>query len=243
MPLTVLLPETLSALEDVTVQVELPDLAQRDPAARVWTRVIDSHYRLWWESDLTRTGTTTYSAATPLHLPLASDPGDWLLTVFVQSTAPVSGVHSLRFRPEPVALRDLAGQLREGVTVLIPWVFITAQAEGDQTAGGRVWKGAAGEVGLWWVPGPAEALTQDTAQMMAEATHPTGESVQLVAAEAIEWKGLPAYRFSERWSEGSAEAVVVQGSDRWLYLLRVRGLDGQALPPLLLDIQGTFEVE
>jgi len=79
--------------------------------------------------------------------------------------------------------------------------------------------------------------------VLVEATLPASDGVELLGVEPVEWAGLPAFRFVERWPEGSAEALVVQGPDRWLYLLRVRGLRGETIPPLLWDIQASFRLE
>jgi len=242
-PLTVNFPVSVSALNEVAVAVELPGLAERDPAARVWARVTDPNYRLWWESDLEPAGEGRYTAPSPLHLPLVSPPGEWRLMVFVEAATPVEGEQTVRFRPDPVTLWDLEGQVREGVTLRVPKAFDAAWVEGDGVAGGRVWARAGEEVGLWWIPGPTEPLTQDTARMVVEATHPPEGSVEVLEVEPVEWAGLPGFRFDEQWPEGPAEALVVQGPDRWLYLLRVRAVGEGALSPLLLDIQASLQVE
>jgi hypothetical protein len=36
--------------------------------------------------------------------------------------------------------------------------------------------------------------------------------------------------------------LILQGDDHWLYILRIRALDGSAIPPLLWDIQAGFRV-
>lgn len=242
-PLTIYWPATASALEEVTLQVDLPGLAERDPAARVRARVTDPRHQVWWESDMDPAGERTYTAPIPLHLPLEPPEGEWRLTVFIYTAVAVNGGRTIVFRPAPVPRRDLSGQVREGITLHVPQPFAAVKAEGDEIAGGRAWIGSGGEVGLWWTPGPAEPLVQDTAQVLVEATHPTSGPAEVVEIEPVEWNGLPAFRFSERWPEGPAEALVVQGPDRWLYLLRVRALDGEVIPPLLMDILATLRLE
>lgn len=180
-----------------------------------------------------------YIAPEPLHLPLVSPPGEWELRVAFQTTATITGERMIRFQPEPVPLRDLAG-VREGVYLPIPQSFSAVRAEGDQLAGWRTWIGAGGEVSLGWTPGPAEPLSQDTALMLVEAARSSGGTVELKSVESLRWAGLPAFRFVEQWSEGLAETVVVQGSDRWLYLLRIRMLNGEPIPPLLREIADAF---
>lgn len=236
-------PADASALEDITLEVQLPELVERDPDASVRARILDPAGQVWWESDLAAAEGGIYRAVEPLHLPLEPLPGDWRLTVFIDAAVPVNGARTILFRPDPVPLRDLSGQVRPGIGLVVPRPFAVVRYEGDEVAGARVWTRGAAEVGLWWVPGPAERLTQDTAQMLVDATTPTDAPVELAAVEAIEWHDLPGFRFRERWTDGPAEALVVQGPDRWLVLLRVRALDGGPVPALLLDIQASFRME
>ena len=236
-------PADASALEDITLEVQLPELAERDPDASVRARILDPAGDVWWESGLAAAEDGTYRAVEPLHLPLETPPGDWRLTIFIDAAVPVNGARTILFRPDPVPLRDLGGQVRPGISLLIPRPFAVVRYEGDEVAGARVWTRGAAEVGLWWVPGPAERLTQDTAQMLVDTTIPTEAPVELLAVEAVEWHDLAGFRFSERWPDGPAEALVVQGPDRWLVLLRVRALDGGPVPALLWDIQASFRVE
>jgi hypothetical protein len=65
--------------------------------------------------------------------------------------------------------------------------------------------------------------------------------------EEREWQDRVAVLFHEDWPTdrpgadgGPAEALVVQGSDYWLYVLRVRTLGGEAIPPLLRQVWETF---
>jgi hypothetical protein len=242
-PLTIHWPEAASALEAVTAQVELPHLEERDPAARVRAVVSDPLRRFWWRSDLEPVGDGFYAASLPLYLPLEPLPGDWRLIVIVSTAAKVSGETMLRFRPAAVPLHDLGDQIPAGVTLHVPQALPVVRAEGDQVAGSLVWAEAGGEVGLWWVPGPDEPLSQDTAQVMVEATYPGDDAVEVVNFEPTEWHERPAFHLLERWPEGPAEVLVLQGPDRWLYLLRVRALDGEMISPLLWDIQATLRVE
>jgi hypothetical protein len=78
---------------------------------------------------------------------------------------------------------------------------------------------------------------------MVEATFPESGGVEVVGVETAEWSGLTGYRFEERWPEGPAETLVLQGPDLWLYLLRVRSLAGPDISPLLRDIQASFTVQ
>jgi len=239
-PIAIRWPARVSALEDIVLRVDLPGLAERDPKARVWAQVSDPLYRLWWMSNLEPAEGGTYLAVKPLHLPLKPPPGEWRLRVSLLTTAPVSGERTLRFTPEPVPLRDLSTEVRPGIEIQIPRAFAATWAGGDDVSGGRVWTGAGGEVGLWWIPGPAEPLSEDTARMLVEVT--LGEGAEVLAAEPVEWAGLPGFRFQERWPQGPGEALVVQGKDHWLVLLRVRALNGEQIPPLLEEIRAGFRV-
>jgi len=241
-PLTIGWPAQPSALEDITLRVELPGLAQRDPQARVRARVRDPDWQLWWEADLTAQGEGTYLAAHPLHLPLQPAPGDWWLILFVETDAAIGGTQTMRFQPHPVPAQTLGEQVPPAVTLHIPQTFRRGESQGDAVAGTQQWTGAAGEVGLWWVPGPDEPLTEDTARVVADATCPSDAGPQLIELEAAEWKGHTAYHFREQWPEGPAETLVVQGTDRWLYVLCIRALEEQTIPSLLQDIQASFEL-
>lgn len=243
-PLTVRFPETVSALEGVTVTVELPGLAERDPQARVWAQVLPPGSREpVWESPLEPAGGGTYVSSRPVYFPLEPVPGDWRLFVDVQSTVPVRGGRWLRFRQEPLPLWDLTGQVPGEVYLPVPQPFALVRQEGDRVAGGRVWQRGGERIELWWAPGPAKALTQDTAQMLEEATFPVGERVEVISVESVTRGKRPGFRFRERWPDGSAEALLLQGSDRYLYLLRVRVRGREALTPLLGEIQAAMRVK
>jgi len=241
-PLTLHFPAAVSALEGVPIAADLPGLAQRDPGARVWVRVSDPRHHQYWSSDLLRGEGDTYTAPTLLYLPLFPQPGDWWLTVFVQTRETIRGERVLTFQPLSLPLRDLSGKVRSGVSLAIPQAFGEVQQSGDEVAGGRVWSRDEETVELWWAPGPAKPLHLDTASMFLEATLPPNTAVERLAVEPVEWNTARGFRFSERWPQGVAEALVVQGNDRWLYLLRLRAA-GEGLSPLLRQIQATFRIE
>lgn len=229
-----------SALAPVTLRAALPGLAERDPQATVFARVVDPGQHVWWEAAMAPTGGGTYSAVSPLYLPLDPPPGDWRLTVFVYTDVPVNGARTILFQPRRPPLWALGENVPAGMVLHVPQAFANTASEGDAVAGRRIWSGRDGEVGLWWAPGPAEPFNQDVAQMLVDATYPEGVAVEVQRVEALEWAGRPAFRFFERWSEGEGEALAVQGANRWLYVLRVRALDRQPLAPLLRDIQASF---
>ncbi|MCS7178233.1 MAG: hypothetical protein RML46_03615 [Anaerolineae bacterium] len=241
--LSVRFPQTVSALEGVTVTVELPGLAERDPQARVWAQVFPPDAQEpFWESPLEPIGNGKYVSSRPLHLPLKSIPGEWRLLIDVHTAAAVEGNRRFPFRQEPIPFWDLNGQVPEEVTLLVPQEFLLTRQEGDRVAGVRIWRRGEERVELWWAPGPAEPLTQDTAQMLVEATFPVMGTVEILSAEAVIRGKRPGFRFQEQWPEGPAEALVVQGSSRYLYLLRV-GVSGRpALTHLLQEIQAALSV-
>jgi hypothetical protein len=243
-PLTVRFPETVTALEGVTVRVELPGLVQRDPRAQVWAQILPPGSREpFWESPLQATGATAYVSPRPVYFPLEALPGDWRLAISIQSTAPVRGPRLFRFRQEPIPFWDLTGKVPAEVHLRLPQAFPAVRQEGDEVSGVMIWGRGEERIELWWVPGPSEPLTLDTAQMLVEATFPVTGNVEIVGVEAISWGKRPGFRFREGWPEGPAEALVVQASSRRLYLLRIWGTPGGEFSPLLREIQGTFQVK
>jgi hypothetical protein len=240
--LTIRWPTHVSPLRDFLLEVEAPGLEERDPDAHLTAQVFDPSGRIWWMDDLHSMGDGTYHTDQAIHLPLQPPPGEWTLRLAVVSTASVTGTRTIRFVPEPVRLRDLRMEVREGITLPVPRAFVTLHAEGDKVAGARIWQGDQGEVGLWWVPGPVKPLNGDTARVLLEATWPGDVEVDVTGVEPVEWQGLPGFRFSERWPQGPAETLILQGEDYWLYALRIRALGGPLIPPLLWDIQAGFRV-
>lgn len=243
-PLTIRFPETVSALEGVTVSVELPGLAERDPQARVWAQVFPpGSQEPVWESPLEMAGDGMYVSPRPIYFPLESVPGDWRLFIEIQSHVPIRGGRWFRFRQEPLPLWDLTGEVPEEVYLPVPQPFARVQQEGDRVAGSRAWQRGGERLELWWAPGPAEPLTLDTAWMLEEATFPIGEAVEVTAVEPVTRGKRPGFRFYEQWPGGPAEALLLQGSSRYLYLLRVRVSGREALTPLLREIQAAMTVK
>jgi hypothetical protein len=188
-----------------------------------------------------------YVAEEPLQFPLEPPVGEWRVLVSVESALDVQGERELAFRPAPISFRDLANVLPVGATLRVPQDFREVVAQGDALAGGRVWRYEEGEVGLWWAPGPTKPLSLDNAVMILEATHDPDKPPQVLSVEEMEWQGRPAFLFREEWPSDSpgvdgrpAEALVVQGPDYHLYVLRVRALEGQAIPALMRLVGETF---
>jgi hypothetical protein len=229
-------------LEPFDVAVELPGLADRDPNARVWARVVDPQGQVHWEADLQRADGPLYRGPEPVRLPLLPPEGDWWLIIFIRSQTEVSGSRSLSFRPDPVPMHEFRDPIRSTIELQVPQAFVLRDWMGDAVSGGWMWDGGGGRVELWWLPGPAEALTEDTARMVVDATLPEASTVEIAQVEAVEWGDQPGFRFGEEWTDGPGDALVVQGPDRWLYLVRVRAFDGADISPLLREIQATFRV-
>ena len=113
-------------------------------------------------------------------------------------------------------------------------------------AGGRVWRYGGGEVSLWWAPGPVEPLLLNNAVVMLEATHDPSAVPQVLGVEETEWQGQTAFLFQEDWpgaNGGPAEALVIQGPDHHLYVLRVRATGGEVIPSLLRQVWETFALD
>jgi hypothetical protein len=245
--LTIRWPEQVSALQPVPIEVELVPPPGVTVTAALRASVVDPTGRSRLLFDLTPRGGNLYAAEELLQLPLEPPEGDWRLTVGVRSALNVDGEQVLVFRPAPIPFRDLTADLPAGVDIRVPRDFVEAAAQGDRWAGGRVWRYGDGEVALWWAPGPVEPLLLDNALVMLEATHDPDALPRVLDIEEREWQGQAAYLFHEDWPTdrpgadgGPAEALVVQGPDYWLYVLRVRTLGGEAIPPLLRQVWGTF---
>ncbi len=79
--------------------------------------------------------------------------------------------------------------------------------------------------------------------MLEEATFPIGETVEVTSVEAVVRGKRSGSLFHEQWSDGPAEALLLQGPSRYLHLLRVRVQGRDALTPLLREIQAAMGVK
>ncbi len=242
--LTIHWPDQVSALQPVDIEVELVPPPGVSVTATVRAAVLGP-YGLPYRGlcDLTLREGSTYTAEEPLELPLEPLTGEWKLVVYVQSTLAVEGRREVVFQPVSIPFRALMDVLPAGVDVHVPQRFVEAVSQGDQVAGGRVWRYGGGEVALWWAPGPSEPLLLNNALVMLETTHDSGAAPQVMGVEETEWEGQTAFLFREEWpgaNGGLAEALVAQGADHWLYVLRVRTRGGEMIPPLLRQVGETF---
>jgi len=192
--------------------------------------------------DLMPQGGNRYAAEEPLLLPLELLEGDWQLIVCVQSVLDVEGERRLIFQPAPITFRDLTDDLPARVNVRVPRDFTEVVSQGDQMAGGRVWRYGGGEVAVWWAPGPTEPLLLSNAVVMLETTYGM-DAPTVLGVEETEWQGRKAFLFHEDWPGargGPAEALVVQGPDYRLYVSRVRATGSETIPLLLHRVWETF---
>lgn len=248
MSLTIHWPATVSALRPTPIKVELVPPPGIAVSTKVRATVKDPDYKSYQSFDLTPQDGNLYVSNDLLRLPLEPAPGNWRLVVDVESELELEGARSQFFQPAPIPYRDLTGLLPPVADLRVPQDFAEVQVQGDLTAGGRVWRygdGATsphGEVALWWAPGPHKFLSLNTAVVMLEATYGTNAPT-VTATEETEFQGQTAFRFHETWpgpEGGPAEALVVQGPDYWLYVLRVRALGGDTIPQLTHEVGGTF---
>lgn len=236
-------PEEVSALEAplVVADVMLPPGVTPDIA--ISAKIYDPKSKVYTTFDLARQRSNRYVSASPLELPLDTPAGHWWLIVHVETELDVVGERVLPFKSAPIEFRTLTGTLPSGVNLRVPRAFAEVITQGDQYAGGRVWQHGNGEIALWWAPGPTQALRLNNAVVMLEATHdpdapPTAEFV-----EETEWQGQTAFLFQEQWpgrQGGPAKAWVIQGSNYWLYVLRIRAVSVDSIPAVLQGVAATF---
>jgi len=243
MALTIHWPQQVSALQPVPIEVELIPPPGVSVTATIRAIVMGPQGSPRRVFDLTPRQGNVYAADDLLRLPLQPSEGDWRLLVYVRSELDVEGERQLTFQPSPVSFRDLVAVLPPGVDVRVPQDFDEVVFQGDQWAGGRVWRYEDGELSLWWAPGPTESLQRNNAVVMLEATYDLGVSPRVGRVDVVKWQDQPGFLFHEEWAGpdgGPAEALVVQGPDYWLYVLRVRARGAEAIPSLMHQVWRTF---
>jgi hypothetical protein len=240
-------PATVSALRPTHIEVELAPPPGIAVSATARAAVLAPDFTPYQEFDLVAQDGNLYVSADLLRLPLEPAPGDWWLAVDVDSELEVEGERTKSFQPAPVPYRNLTDLLPPVADLHVPQDFAEVQVQGGLTAGGRVWRYEGeglprSEVALWWAPGPHKFLSLDTAVVMLEATY-GADMPTVTATEETEFQGQTAFRFHETWPDpegGPAEALVVQGPDYWLYVLRMRTLGGSDIPKLTREVGETF---
>lgn len=214
---------------------------------RLSARVVDPRGQTYATFALTERDGNRYTSREALHLPLEPVSGLWRVVVDVDLGLPWTGPPSMLFVIEPVTFREWGAPLPAGVSMRIPTAFAEVVAQGGADAGGRVWTYDAGEVGLWWVPGPMEKLSVSGAVVVLEATYTSDDRhpapATPVVAQPLTWGGREAFEFAEVWPDpqgGQGRAWVIRGDDFRLYVLRVRAVGTAEIPGLHLDVAYTF---
>ncbi len=209
----------------------------------VSAKVYDPASSVYQVYDFVRQGQRRYVSTTPVQLSLDAPAGHWWLVVHVETPLNVTGERMFAFQPAPIAYRLLTDTLPAGAMLQVPLAFNEVIAQGDQYAGGRVWQYNGGEIGVWWAPGPTEALLLNNAVVMLEATHDPTAPPEVLDGEEIKWQDRAAFHFRERWpgkSGGPSEAWVIQDKNFWLYVLRVRAVGMETIPSFMQEIAAKF---
>ncbi|MGC9467647.1 MAG: hypothetical protein ACP5HS_03585 [Anaerolineae bacterium] len=245
--LEVLWPAMVSPLTPMPIEAALVPPPGLDVRAELSATIMDPEAGVYATYDLAKQEGHRYRAQKMLQLPLEPMPGYWWLIVHVESELPTVGDPARFFEVEPVAFRALTSTLPAAVSLKIPTAFQEVVAQGDTAAGGRVWRHGEGEVSLWWAPGPTEALLVSNALVALEASYAADARYEAFPAppEAVPvvWDGRPGFEFAESWSDpdpGPGRAWVLQGADHWLYILRIRALGRDDIPPLHEEVAQTF---
>jgi hypothetical protein len=245
--LTLRWPETVSVFEPVPVEVLLEPPSGSAIEAQIRATVMDPKNEVYATFELTEREGDLYRSPDLLRLPFDALPGAWWFFVHVSAPVPVVGDAALFFHIAPIVYRDLSDVLPPGVTIEVPVDFTEVVAQGDLWAGGRVWQYGDGEVALWWVPGPVEDFLVSNALVVLEATYDAHGRLDALPspleALPVEWQGRPGFEFPEVWpvpDGGHGRAWVIQGSDYWLYVLRVRAVGTPAISTFHEEIAKTF---
>jgi hypothetical protein len=232
----------------VPIEVEMVIPPGIGASAKLSATVFDPDFVVYQSFDLLPQDGNLHVSGDMLQLPLEPAAGDWYLVVDVESDFVVRGKRYKDFQPEPIPFRDMAEVLPTGTDLRVPENSVEVAVQGDSTAGGRVWRyegseaSPSGEVSLWWAPGPLKPLLLNNAVVMLEATYGE-EAPTVVSSEEIEWQGQTAFLFHETWpgpEGGPGQALVVQGPDYWLYVVRARALGGSDIPQLVREVGETF---
>ena len=145
-------PEEVSALEAplLIADATLPQGVTADIAMSA--KIYDPTATVSTTFDLVRQSGRRYVAPAPFQLPLDTPAGRWWLVVHVETELDVIGERMLAFESVPIEFRTLTETLPSGVNLRVPLAFTEVTAQGDQYAGGRVWRYGNGEIALWWAP-------------------------------------------------------------------------------------------
>jgi hypothetical protein len=242
-------PKPVTALEPVSWRVLIQEPPGIDAHVSASARVIDAQDQLYATFDMLPEGREGWWVpVAPLQLPLEPEPypGVWHVIVDAQADLPIRGYRDRVFTPQRVPNHVLTGTLPSGVVLRVPQAFAEAAARGDQIAGLRSWRYQDCELTLAWAPGPTEPLLGDNALVMVEAIYDPQYEISVEQVEQMVWgaQERTAFLFQERWrgqrQSIPAEALVVQGPDYRLYVLRIRAQTQDELHPLCRDVRATF---
>ncbi|MBN1886392.1 MAG: hypothetical protein JW850_00315 [Thermoflexales bacterium] len=249
-------PKQVSALQPPLIQAGLVPPPGISLTVALSATVLDPEGFIYQSFELSPRGGNRYTASQPLHLSLWAVAGDWRLVVNVETRGPhphdgreisVEGQREFVFRLAPVLFRVFTDTLHAGVDLRVPQAFEEVASQGNPWAGMRAWRHGDGELSLWWAPGPTEPLQYHNAVVIREATCDPDRPPRVLGVQPIWWQGRAAFLFSEDWGKNQpgsapipAETLVVQGDDFWLHVLRVRALEGAAIPPLVREVWESF---
>jgi hypothetical protein len=232
-------PDKIWALEPTFIEAVLLPPPGVPMTATLSASVRDPEGFSYWSSAMMPQSPDHYISETSFRLPLEPMPGDWRLVVEVQSDLAVEGPRELIFRPDPIPLRDL----NETFDMQVPQAFAEVTNRGNQTAGVREWRHGDGMVELWWAPGPTEPLLLNNAIVMLETTYGLNNSPRVLDVQDVVLQGRSAFLFREDWPGargGPAKALVAQGPDYELYVVRVQALGHEEIPSLPHQVWSTF---
>lgn len=236
-------PEEISALEPPLLIADVTPPQGLTPDIAISAKIYDPTSTVTATFDLVKQSGRRYVAPAPFQLPLDTPAGYWWLIVHVETELDVVGERVLPFKSVPIEFRPLTETLPSGANLRVPLAFTEAIAQGGPYAGGRVWQYGNGEIALWWAPGPTEPLLLNNAVVMLETTYDPDAPPEAEFVEETEWQGQAAFLFQEQWpgrEGGPAKVWVIQGSDYWLYVLRIRAVGVDPIPPLMEMIAATF---
>ncbi len=247
--LTIEFPKPVTALEPVPIRVLIEEPPGIDAHVRASARVIDAQDQLYTTLDMVREGREGWWVADEeLQLPLEPEPypGVWHLIIDAEADLPIRGYRDRVFTPQRVPYHVITDTLPVGVELRVPQAFSEGAAQGDRIAGLHAWGYRDCQVTLAWAPGPTEPLLADNAQVIVEATYDPEYEISVEASEQTVWgaEEWTAFLFYESWKGQTkstpAEALVVQGPDYRLYVLRIRALTQDEIHSLCRDVRGTF---
>ncbi len=239
-------PERVSALEPISMTLDLESSGDLDVTASITAAILDPEGNVYQQLRLYSIAPTDdihYAPEESFQLPLTASAGPWQLILGIQTPYSITGPLQRTFHPTALTFQNLSGTIRTGALISVPQAFKMTAIEGGLRSGKVTWQYQDQQLELWWLPGASEPLTYNQAVMALETTHDPAADPTLLDFTEATWKELRAYQIHERWvapQRSEAETWIIQGEDHWYYILRLRNLKGTALPTLLKMIGETF---